>query len=102
PERVADWLNLSTRQVEAAVAYVREHTVAVLTDYVKILERSAARGNPPELQAELDAGRARLRALVQEIRAVKERADAEIHELIRKHRAGSARERVQEDPFEIL
>jgi uncharacterized protein (DUF433 family) len=91
PERIADWLNLSTRQVEAAVVYLREHTAEVLTNYLKILEESA-RGNPPEVQAELDASRAKFRELAKEIREVRARADADIKRLIRQHRAARVKE----------
>jgi uncharacterized protein (DUF433 family) len=85
PERIAAWFDISPRQVEAAVDYIREHTIEVLTEFVKILERSA-RGNPPELQAKLDASHARFRKLVKQVREIKLRADDDIHELIQKHR----------------
>lgn len=85
PERTADWFQISTKQVETAVDYIREHTTEVLTDYLQILERSKL-GNPPELEAELAAGRGKLRELVEQIRAIKARADAEIQDAIRDHR----------------
>jgi uncharacterized protein (DUF433 family) len=85
PERIAAWFDINTRQVEAAVDYIRDHAIEVLTEYVKILER-CARGNPPELQAELDASHARFRKLVKKVKEIKSRADTEIHELIQKHR----------------
>ncbi len=91
PERIADWFRITPQQVEAAIDYIREHTVEVLTDYIQILERSR-RGNPPEVQAELDAGRAKLRELVGQIREVKAQAEADIRELIRNHREARAQE----------
>jgi uncharacterized protein (DUF433 family) len=85
PERIATWFDINTRQVEAAIDYIRDHDIEVLTNYVKILER-CARGNPPEIQAKLDASHARFRKLVKQVREIKARATAEIHELIDKHR----------------
>src|SRR6266480_4663580 len=54
-ERIADLFRVHPQEVEAAQKYIEEHTLEVLREYVKMLERSA-RGNPPELQAKLDAG----------------------------------------------
>src|SRR6266851_2765491 len=81
PDRIATWFNIGSRQVDAAVDYIREHTIEVLTEYVKILER-CARGNPPELQAKLAASHGRSRNLMKQIRAIHARTDAEIQELI--------------------
>jgi uncharacterized protein (DUF433 family) len=91
PERIAAWFDLKTSQVEAAIEYIREHTIEVLKEYVKILER-CERGNPPELQARLDAGHKRFLEVVEQVRQVKARAAAEINELIQKHRSRPARE----------
>jgi uncharacterized protein (DUF433 family) len=49
PERIAALFDLQTNQVEAAIEYIGEHKIELLTEYVKILER-CQRGNPPELQ----------------------------------------------------
>ena len=87
-DRIATWFNLSSAQVMAAVEYIRDHTIEVLTDYIKILERSA-RGNPPEVQAKLDAGHERFQELLRQIRAVRARGDAEVQELVQKHQAGA-------------
>lgn len=92
PDRIATWFNITLPQVEAAVDYIREHTIEVLTNYIKILERSAA-GNPPDLQARLDAGHEKFQELVRQVRQVKSRADEEIQELIRQHREARAKER---------
>src|SRR5437879_7626482 len=39
--RIATCFNIGSRQVDAAIHYIREHTIEVLTEYVKILERCA-------------------------------------------------------------
>ncbi len=93
PERIATWFRLRAEQVEAAVEYIRAHKIEVLKEYLKILER-CERGNPPELQAKLDANHKRFLELVEQVRQVKERASTEIHELIEKHRSSPAREAV--------
>ncbi len=52
--RIAAWLRISSAEVQAAILYIEEHKEEVTANYQKILER-CARGNPPELQAKLDA-----------------------------------------------
>lgn len=96
PDRIAAAFDLRTEQIEAAIAYIRDHTIEVLKEYIKILER-AERGNPPELQAKIDANHIRFRALVDEVNRVKERAKEEIHELIQRHRASGAKENAHAD-----
>jgi uncharacterized protein (DUF433 family) len=59
---IALWFGLSSRQVLAAIKYIEEHKAEVEADYEKILER-CRRGNPPELQAKLDAVHAKYQAL---------------------------------------
>jgi uncharacterized protein (DUF433 family) len=91
PDRIAAWLDLSSREVEAAIAYIREHDIEVLKEYIAILER-AARGNPPELQAKLDASHERFLQLVARVQALEE-MDPEvrrrrIREMIQEHRQG--------------
>lgn len=54
PEQLAQEWGLQVEQVHAALRYIDEHKEEVLTDYRKIKERHA-RGNPPEVQAILDA-----------------------------------------------
>jgi uncharacterized protein (DUF433 family) len=46
PHRIAAFFRIRSAQVEAAIEYIREHTLEVITNYQKILER-CARGNPP-------------------------------------------------------
>jgi uncharacterized protein (DUF433 family) len=60
--RIAATLRLSSAQVLAAVRYIEEHKEEVLANYQKILDR-CARGNPPEVQAKLDAIHAERKAL---------------------------------------
>jgi len=59
---VADILSLTPEQVEAAVRYIEEHRAAVLAAHAQIKAR-IARGNPPEIAARAQAGRARMEAL---------------------------------------
>ena len=61
--QIALFFRLSTRQVNVAVRYIEEHKEEVMEEYQRILER-CARGNPPELQAKLDAGHERFLAIV--------------------------------------
>ena len=78
PAKEIAWLfHLSTAQVEAAVRYIEEHKDEVMEAYERILARHA-RGNPPELQAKLDAGHERFLAMVRERKQVKaqEKQDA--------------------------
>jgi uncharacterized protein (DUF433 family) len=69
---IAVTLSLNSRQVEAAIRYIEEHRDEVMADYQEMLDRDA-RGNPPDLQAKLDALRGSARAKAQELRAAKER-----------------------------
>jgi uncharacterized protein (DUF433 family) len=59
---IAGTLRLSSAQVLAATRYIEEHQEEVTANYRKILEREA-RGNPPEIQAKLDATHAKYQAL---------------------------------------
>ena len=85
-ERIAEWFDVTVPQVEAAVDYIREHTVEVLIDYVKILER-AKQGNPPEVQAKIDASHQKILELKEQIRNINGQRDAEVRDLIREFRA---------------
>ena len=67
PSSVALWLGISTEQVEAAMRYIDEHREEVMSEYQQILARNA-RGNPPELQARLDANHARFMERVRQHR----------------------------------
>ena len=73
PAQEIAWLfHLRTDQIEAAVRYIEEHRDEVMADYEEMLARDA-RGNPPELQAKLDAGHERFLAMVRERREAKNR-----------------------------
>jgi uncharacterized protein (DUF433 family) len=69
---IAVTLSLSSDQVEAATRYIEEHRDEVMASYEKNMER-IRRGNPPELQAKLDAAHERLQARLRELRDRKER-----------------------------
>jgi len=73
-DRIAIWLRLSSAQVAAALEYIEQHKQEVLAGYERILERES-RGNPPELQAKLDAIHEEFQAMLAERRA-KESATA--------------------------
>jgi uncharacterized protein (DUF433 family) len=92
-QRIAALLDLRDEQVQAAINYIEEHDLEVLREYIKILERVRA-GNPPELQAKLDARHMQFQELVRQIRAVETQARKEIHELIRQHREKPKEEKV--------
>jgi uncharacterized protein (DUF433 family) len=87
--RIAALFRISVEQAEAAVAYIEQHRAEVMANYARILER-AERGNPPELQARLDAGHRRFQELVARIRSLEERDPEQrrlkIAEMIRQHR----------------
>jgi uncharacterized protein (DUF433 family) len=67
---IAYWLKLRKDQVEAAIRYIEEHKDEVMAEYEKIMER-INRGNPPELQAKLDAGHERFQEMVRQRRRAK-------------------------------
>jgi uncharacterized protein (DUF433 family) len=64
---IATCLRISSGQVLAAIQYIEEHKEEVLAEYQKMLDRDA-RGNPPEIQAKLDAIHAECRAVREEYR----------------------------------
>ncbi len=67
PDDIAFWLELTRDQVDAAIRYVEEHKEEVMAEYQLIMER-INHGNPPELQAKLDAGHERFQAMIRERR----------------------------------
>jgi uncharacterized protein (DUF433 family) len=71
-DRIAAILSLSSHQVKAAIQYIEEHRDEVMASYEKNMER-IRQGNPPELQAKLDAGHERFLAMVRERREAKKR-----------------------------
>jgi uncharacterized protein (DUF433 family) len=62
PEQLAQEWGLRVEQIHAALRYIEEHKEEVLAIYRKIKERHA-RGNPPELQAKIDAMHAKYEIL---------------------------------------
>ena len=69
-DEIADLFDLSSRQVEVALRYIEEHKEEVMATNAKI-EARIARGNPPELQAKLDAIHGAARAKWEELRRSK-------------------------------
>ncbi len=69
-DMIADTLDLSSQEVELAIRYIEEHRDEVMADYEEMLARDA-RGNPPEIQAKLDAIRGTARARREELRRSK-------------------------------
>ena len=69
-DAIATTLRLSSAQVSAALEYIEQHREEVLAEYAKIRDREA-RGNPPELQAKLDATHARFQARLAERRKLR-------------------------------
>src|SRR5262245_43188111 len=70
--RTRDWiaamLKLSSRQVEAAMAYIRDHEREVNDEYERILAR-IEQGNPPQVEAPLQANREKVKAHLSKQRA---------------------------------
>lgn len=66
-DAIATTLRLSSAQVSVALDYIEQHREEVLAEYAKIRDREAS-GNPPELQAQLDATHARFQARLAERR----------------------------------
>jgi uncharacterized protein (DUF433 family) len=54
PSDIAFWFDLKRAQVDAAIGFIERNRERVAADCAKIIER-INRGNPPELQAKLDA-----------------------------------------------
>jgi len=63
PDDIAFWFDLTRDEVDAAILYIEANKDEVTAEYEKIMER-INRGNPPELQAKLDAAHERLQAMM--------------------------------------
>jgi uncharacterized protein (DUF433 family) len=61
---IGDILQLTPEQVQAGMRYIEAHRSDVEAVHRRIEERNA-RGNPPEIQAFLDAGHARFLEMVE-------------------------------------
>ena len=70
--RTRDWiaalLNLSSRQVQAAMDYIRDHEADVNAEYEIILAR-INKGNPPHVESQLRANREKVKARLARQRA---------------------------------
>jgi uncharacterized protein (DUF433 family) len=76
---IAAVLGLSSAQVLAALTYIAEHKEEVLAEYQKILDR-AAQPYPPDVQAKVDAVRAKYSKLWEDRRnKALENGDASHH-----------------------
>jgi uncharacterized protein (DUF433 family) len=62
PELLAQWYGLTVEAIHAALRYIEDHHDEVLAAYRQIKERHA-RGNSPELQAQIDATHAKFQEL---------------------------------------
>ena len=68
PVKAIAWLfKLTVEQVEVGIAYVEGHLEELRPEYEAMVERSA-RGNPPEIQAKLDACAGAARAALERFR----------------------------------
>jgi uncharacterized protein (DUF433 family) len=89
PDLIAVEFQLSSEQVRAAIDYINAHTLEVLREYVKMLER-AERGNPPELQAKIEESHRRFQVLKSKIQQIEdtnpEVRRAKIADLLEEHR----------------
>ncbi len=70
PAEIAASLRLSPEQVQAAIQYIEAHKDEVMAIHQQIEERMA-RGNPPDLQAKLDAGHERFQEMLRRCREAK-------------------------------
>src|SRR5260370_6584612 len=66
PAYIAAVTGLEVEQVEALVKYFEEHKDAVMA-WDRVIEERIARGNPPEIQAKLEASRGKARAMREEL-----------------------------------
>ncbi len=72
PEWIANFLNVTTAQVEAAYGYIDAHKHEVMAEYEEMLARDR-QGNPPEIRAMLEETRKRVAS---RLRALREQAQA--------------------------
>src|SRR4051812_46316029 len=63
---IAAVCGLSSAEVETLIGYIEDHREEVMAMYQKIEER-IARGNPPEIEAKLQASRGKARAMREEL-----------------------------------
>jgi uncharacterized protein (DUF433 family) len=80
-DRIAALFRLSSRDIQAAIDYIEEHTAEVMADYERILVRHHTYRYSPEVQAKVDTCRNRAQRRLDEIRQRRseEAHDAEDH-----------------------
>ncbi len=78
PDYIAACFGLSLEEVKALIAYIEEHKEAMLRHDDEI-EQRIARGNPPEVEAAIQAGHQKLLALREELRRKRQEANGESH-----------------------
>jgi len=76
PTAIAAFFRISSREVDASLRYIEEHKEEVRAEYQRILAR-ADKGNPPDLQSQLDAGHARFLEHVRERARANGRGDGD-------------------------
>jgi uncharacterized protein (DUF433 family) len=67
PEELAKWYELDVEQIHLALGYIEEHKEEVERDWAAIKARHA-RGNPPEIEARIEALRPLAKARIEELR----------------------------------
>jgi uncharacterized protein (DUF433 family) len=67
PEELAGWYQLDVEQIQMALRYIEEHKEEVERNWAAIKARHA-RGNPPEIQAKIEALRGLAKAKIEELR----------------------------------
>jgi uncharacterized protein (DUF433 family) len=72
-EEIAMTLDLSSRQVQAAIDYIRANEDAVNADFEKIIARIRS-GNPPHVQSVLEANRKKLQTRLAELQSANRKA----------------------------
>ena len=72
-DEIAMTLDLSSRQVQAAIDYIHAHEDAVNADYERIVAR-IRNGNPSHVQSILEANRKKLQTRLAELQSVSRQA----------------------------
>jgi uncharacterized protein (DUF433 family) len=90
--RIAALFRVTPVEVLAAMKHIRENTAEVIAEYAKMLEREK-QGNPPELQARLDASSKRFKELMARIHSLPDEDPQarriKIRALIQEYRQGN-------------
>jgi len=74
PNQIADILQVTPTQVQAAIQYIDAHRENVLAVHNEIEERNS-RGNPPEVEAKREATRIRMHAWLAERHQARKRGE---------------------------